>query len=508
MSKTEQTTTLAPPPSLAPSDTPAAGSLIALLGAAAQLGPVSGVQLGGQHAVVVTGAEEVRQVLVTDAARYTKQSHRARTLLGDGLITATGEPWKRQRRQLQPHFTGVGIRRYDQHIAEAAQHIARRWSARAASGEPVDVGEDMRYFALDTIWRLLTGGPLDARTHMELRALDTVVSALPTTGASRTGADGTGDTDTDAALALIDSAAHRVINTARRELRDTRTAPGTRETPGAAEAETAEAETETETATAAADAAGDAARDAARDAAGETHAPGTHPVPTGAPARGGLLHELLDLSRAPHTPPAYTDQLIRDELVTLIVAGHETTATTLAWLQLLLHQHPEWRIWALRSGQPGSPERQAAYQALISETLRLYPAIWLLPRHTTGPAELGGHRVEGGTRVLVCPYLTHRDPALWPDPGTFDPRRFTEGTRPPHGAYHPFGTGARACLGQQFALREMELLLEALLPHFAPAFDSPPPLTDPVFAATLHPDGPMAATIRSSPFPHPTAGTH
>lgn len=384
-------------------------ALIDHLYAAWQRGPVSALSLGPQRAVLVTGAEDVPRVLVHDAALYTKRSHRARSLLGDGLITATGEPWKRQRRALQAHFTTVGVRRYEQHIGGAAQHIARHWDACAAERVPTDVGEDMRYFALDTIWRLLTGRPLDARTSGELAAIDTVVAALPTTASS--GVSETADLAPE--LARIDAAAYRAIERARQE-----------------------------------------------DPAAKT----------------GVLHELLD----------YPDQLIRDELVTLVVAGHETTATTLTWLQLLLHQHPGWRAWALREGPSG-------YQALISEALRLYPSIWLIPRYALATTELGGQRVEAGTRVLVCPYLTHRDPELWPAPTTFDPRRFAERPRP--GAYHPFGVGARACLGQHFSLREMRILLEAVLPHHAPRFSQPVPA--PVFAATLRPAGPLPATLHT-----------
>ncbi|MDJ1137322.1 cytochrome P450 [Streptomyces iconiensis] len=387
-------------------------ALIDHLYAAWQRGPVSPLSLGSsgtQDAVLVTGAEDVLRVLVHDAALYTKRSHRARALLGEGLITATGEPWKRQRRALQAHFTTVGVRRYEQHISAAAQHIARHWDACAAERVPTDVGEDMRYFALDTIWRLLTGSPLDARTAGELAAVDTVVAALPTTASS--GAAESEDLAPE--LARVDAAAYRAIAQARQA------APA---------------------------------------------------------AKTGILHELLD----------YPDQLIRDELVTLVVAGHETTATTLTWLQLLLDRNPGWREWALREGPSG-------HQALISEALRLYPSIWLIPRYALATTELGGQRVGEGTRVLVCPYLTHRDPALWPAPTSFDPRRFAEKPRP--GTFHPFGVGARACLGQHFSMREMQTLLEALLPHHVPHFTTPHPA--PVFAATLRPDGPLPATLHS-----------
>ncbi|MEU9035691.1 cytochrome P450 [Streptomyces sp. NPDC048352] len=118
-----------------------------------------------------------------------------------------------------------------------------------------------------------------------------------------------------------------------------------------------------------------------------------------------------------------------------------------------------------------------------------------MPRHATEADTLGGHAVAAGTDVLVCPYLTHRDPELWPDPERFDPRRFTAaGGRPARqGAYLPFGIGPRACLGTQFALRESTALLEQLLPRHVPVFTSVP--AGAVYGLTVRPDGPAQAAL-------------
>ncbi|GHH86716.1 cytochrome P450 [Streptomyces capitiformicae] len=390
-----------------------------------QCGGVAAFRLGPAPTLLVTDPDAVQHVLARRPDRYVKRSHRARLLVGDGVLSATGAAWKRQRRLLQAQFTGTGMRRYEQRITEAARTTARRWGGYARTGQTLDVGREMRRFALDAIWRSLTGHHLDDGTERELGAVAAVATALPTLPADVTDAQDAVATD----LARIDAVARHAIEAAR---------------------------------------------------SGEA-----------GPDGPGLLHVLIDAAEHPE----YTDQLIRDELVTLLVAGHETTATTLTWLYLLLDRYPATREQALAAGEEGSAERRQALQALVHETLRLYPIAWILPRHAAEDDTLAGHAVEAGTDLLVCPYLTHRDPELWPDPEHFDPRRFlTPGGRPAHlGAYFPFGIGPRACLGLQFALRESTILLEHLLPAHTPAFHSLP--TKAEYGITVRPGGPTPASL-------------
>ncbi|MGW6568606.1 cytochrome P450 [Streptomyces sp. NPDC054975] len=403
------------------------GELVDLFALARErLGGVAAFRLGPQPTVLVTDPQAVQHVLALHPDRYGKRSHRARLLIGDGVLAATGEAWQRQRKLLQSQFTGRGMRRYEQRINDAARTAAARWHAYARTGEVFDVGDEMRRFALDTIWRSMTGHPLDPGTERELGAVPAVVAALPSLPADASAAEGAVAAD----LARIDAVASRAIA-------------------------------------------------AARD--GEA-----------GPDGPGLLHVLIE---AAGTRPEYTDRLIRDELVTLLVAGHETTATTLTWLFLLLDRNPQAREQALAAGAEGSAERRQAVQALVHETLRLYPSAWILPRCAAQDDVLAGYDVEAGTDVLVCPYLTHRDPGLWGDPERFDPGRFTiPGRRPGHpGSYLPFGIGPRACLGLQFALRESIVLLEHLLPVHVPRFRSTP--TKAAYGITVRPDGAALATL-------------
>ncbi|MGW7366182.1 cytochrome P450 [Streptomyces sp. NPDC054841] len=403
------------------------GELVDLLAQARErLGGVAAFRLGPRPTVLVTEPQAVQHVLALHPDRYVKRSHRARLLIGDGVLAATGEAWQRQRRLLQSQFTGRGMRRFEHRIAAAARTTAARWAGYARTGQVLDVGEEMRRYALDTIWRSLTGHPLDADTEGELAAVSAVVAALPTLPTDSAAAQEA----VAAELARIDTVARHAIAAAR------------------------------------------------RGAAG--------------PDGPGLLHVLLEAAGA---RPEYTDQLVRDELVTLLVAGHETTATTLTWLYLLLDRNPAARGQALAAGGEGSPQRRQAIQALVHETLRLYPSAWMLPRHAVEGDVLAGYAVEAGTDVLVCPYLTHRDPGLWADPERFDPWRFTtSGRRPTHpGSYLPFGIGPRACLGLQFALRETTVLLEHLLPSHIPVFHFTPAKA--AYSITVRPDGPTPATL-------------
>ncbi|MCL6737911.1 cytochrome P450 [Streptomyces neyagawaensis] len=409
------------------------GGLVELLTEVrARLGGVAAFRLGPSPTVLVTDPQAVQHVLALHPERYVKRSHRARLLVGDGVLAATGAAWKSQRRLLQSQFTGTGMRRHEHRITAAARTTAARWDAYARDGRTLDVGREMRRYALDAIWRTLTGHPLDDETERELAAVAGIGAALPTLPTDVAAARDAVAAD----LARIDAVARHAIEAARK---------------------------------------------------GEA-----------GPDGPGVLHFLLDAARE---RPEYTDQLIRDELVTLLAAGHETTATTLTWLYLLLDRCPGAREQALAAGGDGSPQRRQALQALVHETLRLYPSAWILPRHAAEADTLAGHTVEAGTDILVCPYLTHRDPELWRDPEEFDPRRFTAPDgRPTHpGAYYPFGVGPRACLGLQFALRESTVLLEHLLPAHTLTFSSTPTRT--AYGITIRPDGPTPASLNATTGP-------
>jgi cytochrome P450 family 135 len=153
------------------------------------------------------------------------------------------------------------------------------------------------------------------------------------------------------------------------------------------------------------------------------------------------------------------DRELRDELVTLLVAGHETTATALAWTFERLVHHPEVLARLREEDDDGD-----YLDAVIKETLRLRPILPVVARKLAQPFEVAGHRLPAGITVVPCIYLMHRRPDVYPDPLAFRPERFLE---QPAGTYTwiPFGGGVRRCLGASFALFEMKQVLATVLPQ-------------------------------------------
>jgi cytochrome P450 len=189
----------------------------------------------------------------------------------------------------------------------------------------------------------------------------------------------------------------------------------------------------------------------------------------GTAGRQDVLAMLLEARDEQGQP--MTDDELRDEMLTLLVAGHETTATTLAWTLHHLLEHPEWyarvraevrEVTAGGAVQPDHAERLVLLDAAIKETLRLVPIVPLVARRLTRAATIGGTALPAGAFAVAAIYLVHRRPDLWPDPARFDPSRFV-GKKIDATHYFPFGGGTRRCLGMAFASYEMKIVLATIL---------------------------------------------
>ena len=215
-----------------------------------------------------------------------------------------------------------------------------------------------------------------------------------------------------------------------------------------------------------------------------------------------LIDHLLALHAEDGTR-ALTDAEIRDEAVTLLLAGHETTAQALTWTWHLLARTPaaSARLAHELASVLGDRPPEVAdvpnlpyTTAVFRESLRVYPPVWALARIATRPVELAGLTVPEGRTVVMSQWVVHRDPASFDRPQAFRPERWLDGFQPAPGTYFPFGAGSRICIGERFAMLEGTLVLAALARRWRLVPHDPAPRIDPRF--TLRPHGGLAATVR------------
>lgn len=410
----------------------------ALAEAGRRCGDVATFRIGPYRVHPVAHPDLASRVLVADAASFHKGQvlRAARALLGDGLLTSEGDLHRRQRRLLAPAFRRASLVPHAAAMAGEAEAVGERWG----SGGVVDVHAEMQRLTLRLVAGTLFGSPMTGRRVAQVSgALDDALAAFPLL-----------------ALPWGDRLVRLPLPPARRFRHARRTLD-----------------------------------DVAASMVVERRGAGPGPSED-------LLDVLLrdaDASRA-----AGARGQVRDEIVSFLVAGHETTAVALSWAWHLLATHPQEdeRMAAELAPLPPGPIGPEALpglratRAVVLETLRLYPPAWVIPRRATGPVRLGGYDIAPGSSVIVCPWHLHRDPRFWRAPERFDPGRFagTADAPAPLGPYVAFGAGPRACIGREFAMMEATLILATLARRFRPrpAPGAPP---RPEFGFTLRPAGGM-----------------
>lgn len=390
-------------------------------------------------ALSVNDPTAARRVLQDNHRGYDKGTVQYRTLsvvTGNGLLTSDGELWRRQRRLVQPAFHSQTLAAVGERTAEAAARQMDRWTA-VPDGEVVDVDAAMMHTTLDVVGHALFSTDLGASS-------DTLVASV---------------------LAALDAVVARA--------RSLLPLPLTWPTPGNARMRRAISTL-------------DRAVLAMVEARRQSYQRSEQ-------SRGDLL-DLLLAARDEGAGEGMDDRQLRDEIITLVIAGHETVASALSWAFHLLAgaDGVRERLRAEAVGVLGAGDRRRAptvadlphlpwARAVLEETLRLYPPAWVVSRRALADDELAGVRVPAGALVLVSPWVLQRDERSWSDPLRFDPSRFLPGSpEPPRGAYLPFGAGPRLCVGREFALVEGTLLLAS----FAAAAE----LTRPPGAAAVEPD--------------------
>jgi unspecific monooxygenase len=211
------------------------------------------------------------------------------------------------------------------------------------------------------------------------------------------------------------------------------------------------------------------------------------------------LFDLMGAARDPETGEAFTDAQLGDQIATMILAGHETTATALFWALYLLALDPATQeqlateVKGANVNDVTDVERLKFTRAVVDETMRLYPPAFLIARAASGPDTIAGLPVKKNDIILIAPWLLHRHEKLWRDPNAFVPSRFMTGTPPDRFAYLPFGVGARVCIGAHFALVEATLALAKIIGSFRVALVDKEPVM-PVGVVTTQPNrSPMFA---------------
>ncbi|HHV20612.1 MAG TPA: cytochrome P450 [Propionibacterium sp.] len=407
-------------------------------------GDIFRLRLGVGELVIAVHPDAVREVNLTNRRSFDKRKSYdgvRRYLTGDGLIASTGDLWRRQRKLMAPFFTPRGVLAYAGIILADALRVEDRWASLAATGETIDMGEEMMELTAAIIVRALFGTAADDEIVRLKGCVETMIRFttrrmgphLPDWVPTRSGREYARARDE------VHAYIRRII-AERRSLAD--------------------------------------------------------------PPTGDLLAKLMTARGEDGEPMA--ESLLRDESITMFFAGHETTARTMAatWAALAANPEVEERLGAELAGVLGDREptvedlRNLPYALqVVKEVLRLYPAAPFYVRDAVEATEVLGVGIEAGTPVMLAPYFTHRHPDFWADPERFDPDRFTpeaEAERHPQ-AYHPFATGERVCIGNHFSLLESHLLLVVLARRFRPRLVGASPRW--VMEGVLAPEGGLPMRI-------------
>ncbi|MBN9522089.1 cytochrome P450 [bacterium] len=381
-------------------------------------GPLASFRFGPKRMFLASDPALIEQVLVTDAKYYIKHfgARMYKPVLGNGLVTSEGDFWLRQRRLSQPAFLKQRVHSYAPVMAELTRRMLADWRP----GKQVDVNYE---------FSALTGA-IALKTLFDLEATEDRAAFV----------DALRD-----AFDLLSARFRHVI-----------AFPKWFPTP---------ANLRLKRAVRHLDGVLDGFIEAGKKRAAEREKTG----------HAGESVDLLSrlLAARDEDGSAMTPRQLRDEAMTLYLAGHETTALTLSWGWLLLAQNPaaedrlveEWkRVLGGRAPTPDDLPNLPYTDAVISEAMRVYPPVYLIGREATKELELGGYRVKKGYTIFMSQWVNHRDPKYFPDPEAFKPERWLDGLakRIPKYAYYPFGGGPRVCIGNTFALMEAAILLATI----------------------------------------------
>jgi len=390
-----------------------------LLRCTRQYGDLVRFEVGGLQAFLVNEADGVRHILQDNHRNYTKntiQYNALATITGRGLLTSDGALWFRQRRLEQPAFSRPCLAALDQVVVPVVQKMFERWQEERR--EELDIDREMMRVALEIVGKVLFSIDLTSQAH-EL---------------------------TGAVLTCLD----HIIFRARNPLALPAWLPTARNQRFQRALRTLD----------------------------EVIYHLIHLRQSAGSPGEDLLGMLLQ-ARDEETGDPMPDRQLRDEVITLLIAGHETVASALTWSWVLLSLNPSVRL-QMRAEVENTLQGRLPTTAdlpnlsftgqVFSEALRLYPPAWLITRQAVDSDEIGGFRIPPRALIILSPYTIHRNPSYWENPEGFVPQRFEEhgegAAMRPRYAYIPFGGGPRLCIGSQFAQIEGQLILAMVTQRF------------------------------------------
>ena len=383
--------------------------------AVTEYGDAVRVAIGPKKLYIFNAPDHAKHVLADNAANYHKGIGytEAKRALGDGLLTSEGALWKEQRRTIQPVFQHKRIAAQADVIVDEALGLVGRLRAHQDAGRPVDVLSEITALTLGVLGNTLLDtdlGAFESIGHSFEDVQDQAMFEMETLGM---------------VPRWLPLKRQRAFRKSRADLeRIMRILVAQRK---------------------------------------------DNPIESGEDV---LTRLIASTGKEPDRRVA--DRRMRDELVTLLLAGHETTASTVGWTLNLVSQHPEVRDRLHDEAVAVYGDRRPTYEDLpqlrytsmvLQETMRLFPPVWILTRRAVADDEVGGYHVPAGAEVLICPYTLHRHPKYWADPERFDPARFDPDVpvNRPRYAHIPFGAGPRFCVGNHLGMMEATFIISTLM---------------------------------------------
>lgn len=374
------------------------------------------LDMGPARFHLLSHPDSVKYVLQDNHRNYAKGYEKAKPLLGEGLVTAEGELWRRQRRLMQPAFHRQRLAELLPTMVDATSEMLAHWRDLDGADEPLNIAREIMLLTQTIILRTMFSTDIGHQAaniadsfgialeylNFAMMAPFPILQALPTPANLRF----------RQAMRVIDSAVYGII--------------------------------------------------AERRESGVK--------------RNDLLQMLID-ARDEETGEGMSDRQMHDEVLTIFLAGHETTASLLSWTFYLLGQDAQVEerlrseIATVVDGRAPSMEDISKLRytgQVLHESLRMFPPAWMFARTPIDDDEIGGYHIPAGSMIMLSPYVTHRLPQFWDEPDRFDPDRFDpdrENDRPRY-AFFPFGGGPRLCIGNNFALMEAPTILSMILQNF------------------------------------------